>query len=60
MGAAEREDGLSSLVVLVGKETAVGENITRCMFRLSVIRTSEEDVVVREPPCIGGSISSAI
>ena len=48
------------LFLLVGKETASGGEISRCMFILSMIHTSEEDVVVQEPLGFGGGTAPAI
>ena len=48
------------LYILVTKHTSYGVNIAGFMFILSVIRTSEEDIVVLEPPGVGGVTMSAI
>ena len=55
------EVGWFVLVCYLGRKRDSGwEEIYGCIFSLSVIRKSEEDVVVQEPPGVGGGISSAI
>ena len=56
----EREGDLSCFAIWVGKETAVGVEVVGFMVTLSDIHTSEEDVVIREPPGVGGVAISLI
>ena len=60
VGMAEIEFLKICFNVLVEKYTSVGGNIVGCMFILSVICSSYEDIVVREPPGFGGGTASAI
>ena len=57
----ERGGCLSYFVFLVRKYTSVGGKITRFIFILCVIQTSEEDVMVRETPgVVGGTFSDIL
>ena len=58
MVTSEREGVFSYLDILVVKQTDDEVNIVRFMFILSVIRKSEDDVVVREPPRVRGGKNS--
>ena len=60
MGTGERDGVLSCFAVWVVKETAVGGKFVGCVFIFSMIWTSEENVVVREPPGLGGSTMSSM
>ena len=60
MGTEEIEGRLYCLVIFVVKQTAVGGNIYECMLIFSMIRTSEEDIMVQELPGFGEGTSSAI
>ena len=58
VGTGESAGGLSCFAVWVGKETAAGGKFFGFMVILSEIQTSEEGVVVLEPPGVGGGTMS--
>ena len=54
VGTGESAGGLSCFAILVGKETAAGEKFVGFMVILYAIQTSEEDMVLQEPPGVVG------
>ena len=59
-GYRRNRGGGSFSDVLVVKQTAYGGEISRFVFILYVISTSEEDFVIRERPGVGGGTVSVI